>query len=51
MGFDLASIHAAGSVGSKALKADLRNRPRGWLHAAAKIAAAKVKRDYREWCG
>jgi Uncharacterized protein conserved in bacteria (DUF2252) len=51
MGFDLASIHAADSAGSKAQKADLRKRPRGWLHAAAKIAAAKVRRDYREWRG
>jgi hypothetical protein len=49
MGFDLASIHAAGSVPVKTLKADLDRRPRGWLNAAAEVAAEKVKRDYREW--
>jgi hypothetical protein len=49
MGFDVASIHAAGSVPAKALKADLEKRPRGWLNAAAEVAAEKVKRDYREW--
>ncbi len=49
MGFDLASIHAAGSVSVKTLQADLAKRPRGWLNAAAAVAADKVKRDYREW--
>ena len=49
MGFDLASIHVAGSVSVRRLKADLDRRPRGWLNAAAEVAAAKVKRDYREW--
>src|SRR4051794_34088211 len=49
MGFDLASVHAAGSVPVKTLKADLAKRPRGWLNAAAKVAAKKVKDDYQEW--
>jgi Uncharacterized protein conserved in bacteria (DUF2252) len=49
MGFDVASIHAAGSVGIEALKADLKKRPRGWLSAAANTAMAAVKRDYEEW--
>ena len=49
MGFDLASVHTAGSVAVKALNADLAKRPRGWLNAAAEVAADKVKRDYREW--
>jgi hypothetical protein len=49
MGFDVASIHAAGKVPVKTLKADLDRRPRGWLNAAAAVAADKVKRDYREW--
>jgi hypothetical protein len=49
MGFDLASIHAAGSPGADALAADLRKRPRGWLAAAAKTTAAAVKRDFKEW--
>jgi len=49
MGFDLASIHAAATQDVRALRADLKKRPRGWLNAAAKTAAAAVKRDYREW--
>jgi hypothetical protein len=49
MGFDVASIHAAGSVPIKALQADLEKRPRGWLNDAAELAVDKVKRDYREW--
>ena len=49
MGFDLASIHAAGSPGAAALAADLRKRPRGWLTAAAKTPATALKRDFREW--
>jgi hypothetical protein len=51
MGFDLGSIHAAGSPGVRALRADLRKRPRGWLNAAAKTAVAAVKRDHEEWRG
>lgn len=49
MGFDLASIHAgtAGSVNK--IKADLAKRPRGWLNANAAVAAAEVRKDYREW--
>jgi len=49
MGFDVASIHAAGLVPVEVLQADLAKRPRGWLNAAAEVAADKVKRDYREW--
>ncbi len=49
MGFDLASIHAAGSAGTGAVLADLKKRPRGWLSAAAKTTVAAVKRDYEEW--
>jgi hypothetical protein len=51
MGFDLGSIHAAGSPGARALRADLKKRPRGWLNAAAKAAVAVVKRDHEEGRG
>jgi uncharacterized protein (DUF2252 family) len=51
MGFDLASIHAADARGKRAILADLKKRPDGWLHAAAKIAAAAVERDFEEWRG
>ncbi len=49
MGFDLASIHAAGAPGASALWVDLKKRPHGWLNAAAKTAVAAVKRDFEEW--
>jgi hypothetical protein len=48
MGFDLASIHAADPRGKRAIPADLKKRPDGWLHAAAKTAAAAVERDFEE---
>jgi hypothetical protein len=50
MAFDLASIHAAGSVGIGALQRDLERRPRGWLYHAAKTAAAAVEKDFEAWC-
>jgi hypothetical protein len=49
MGFDLASIHAAGSPGAATLRADLKKRPRDWLNTAAKTAVAAVRRDFEEW--
>jgi hypothetical protein len=49
MAFDLASIHAAGSVGAAALRRDLKRRPRRWLYDAAKAAAAAVEKDFEEW--
>jgi Uncharacterized protein conserved in bacteria (DUF2252) len=51
MGFDLASIHAADARGKRAILADLKKRPDGWLHAAAKTAAAAVEQDFEEWRG
>jgi hypothetical protein len=49
MGFDLASIHADTPGSVHKIKADLAKRPRGWLNAAAAVAAAEVRKDYREW--
>jgi hypothetical protein len=49
MGFEIASIHAAGAASVTALKSDLRKRPPGWLNTAATVAAEAVKRDYRQW--
>jgi hypothetical protein len=49
MGFDLASIHAAGPAGIGALLHDLKARPRSWLYDAAKTAAAAVEKDYQGW--
>lgn len=49
MGFDLASIHADTANSVRKIKADLARRPRGWLNAAAAVAATAVREDYREW--
>jgi hypothetical protein len=49
MAFDLAAIHAAGSVGVDVLRRDLKKRPRDWLFNAAKIASDAVRKDYDEW--
>jgi Uncharacterized protein conserved in bacteria (DUF2252) len=49
MGHDLASIHAASAIGVKALRADLRKRPQGWLGKAAKTMSDLVESDYRAW--
>ncbi|MBR0875443.1 DUF2252 family protein [Bradyrhizobium tropiciagri] len=53
MGFDLASIHAAGAARIGRLKDDLKRRrkQRNWLDQAAEIAEDKVRRDFREWRG
>ncbi|ABD87926.1 DUF2252 family protein [Rhodopseudomonas palustris] len=51
MGYDLGAIHAAGEPGADKLLDDLNQRRRGWLNAAAKLAAAAVTRDYRQWAG
>jgi hypothetical protein len=49
MAFDLASIHAAGSVSVDALRRDLKMRPPDWLYDAAKTAAAEVEEDFKDW--
>ncbi|MFO0995539.1 MAG: DUF2252 family protein [Alphaproteobacteria bacterium] len=49
MGFDLGSIHAADARAAKAVRRDLRARPREWLRKASKAAAVAVKDDHRQW--
>jgi hypothetical protein len=49
MGQDLAAIHVASKIGAKALRADLRKRPPGWLGKAAKTMSELVESDYRAW--
>jgi hypothetical protein len=49
MAFDLASVHAAGSVDVDVLRNDLKKRRPGWLYRAAKTAAAAVEQDFEEW--
>lgn len=49
MAFDLAAIHAAGSVGVATIRRDLKKRPRNWLYNAAKSTAAAVRKDFEAW--
>jgi len=49
MGFDLGAIHANDPDVAEQIIPDLRVHPSDWLHAAAKIAAAAVEKDYEEW--
>jgi hypothetical protein len=49
MGRELGAIHAASPGAVSRIQADLAARPVGWLHKAAKTAAAAVEEDYREW--
>jgi hypothetical protein len=49
MGFDLGSIHATDPQSADAVRRDLKERPRDWLHAAAKTAAAAVEQDWESW--
>jgi hypothetical protein len=44
-----ASIHVDRPGSPDKIKADLDKRTRGWLNAAATVAAAEVREDYREW--
>jgi uncharacterized protein DUF2252 len=49
MGFDIAAIHAATNGAALRISRDLKSRDAGWLHAAAKTAAAAVTADFEEW--
>jgi hypothetical protein len=48
MGFDLASVHAADRR-TRALHADIRARPAGWLRSASKAAQEAVEANFKEW--
>ncbi len=49
MGFDLGAIHAATNGASRKISDELAARNPGWLHGAAKAAAAAVEEDFEEW--
>ncbi|WP_156678078.1 DUF2252 family protein [Sphingomonas profundi] len=54
MGHDIASCHAGDAGALAAVREDWRGRPRGWLAAAATIAARAVTRDqdaFEHACG
>jgi hypothetical protein len=50
MGFETANIHlGAPPARVKQLARELRRRPAGWLHAAAKTFTRAVTDDWRSW--
>ncbi|MBZ5577273.1 MAG: DUF2252 domain-containing protein [Acidobacteriia bacterium] len=48
MGFETANIHM-GSLKPRALRADLKDRPRGWLYEAARRMEKAVLADFKEY--
>jgi hypothetical protein len=49
MGFEVANIHLGTDDAARAIKADLRHREPGWLHAAAETMAEATLRDWKAW--
>ncbi len=48
MGFETANVHL-GSVKARVLNTDLRKRPAGWLHRAARAMEDAVQTDFKEY--
>ncbi|HLY17049.1 MAG TPA: DUF2252 family protein [Bryobacteraceae bacterium] len=48
MGFETANVHL-GSKKSRAILADLKRRPEGWLAQAAEAMVKAVTKDWQEW--
>ncbi len=51
MGFDLGAIHAVHPRHVRAIRRDLKKRPRDWLAIASDTAAKNVRREYKSWRG
>jgi uncharacterized protein DUF2252 len=49
MGFETANIHHASQKAVAEIRADLKRRPEGWLHDAAKQMAKSVEKDWEDW--
>jgi uncharacterized protein (DUF2252 family) len=49
MGFETANVHWASPKAVPAILADLKKRPAGWLHEAAKQMAREIERDWNDW--
>ena len=47
---EIGSLHAIETGAAKAILADLKSRPKGWLFNAGKKAATFVADDFAEWC-
>jgi hypothetical protein len=48
MGWETANIHL-GSIKPRALRADLKKRPQGWLYRAARAMAKAMEAEFREY--
>jgi hypothetical protein len=49
MGFETANVHLATPKAIPDIRNDLKNRPNGWLHEAAKLMAKEVEKDWNDW--
>jgi uncharacterized protein (DUF2252 family) len=49
MGFETANVHLASPKAIPDVRHDLRNRPAGWLHSAAKHMAKELEKDWGDW--
>ena len=49
MGFETANVHLASPKAVPEILGDLKNRPAGWLHEAAKQMAKEVEKDWNDW--
>jgi hypothetical protein len=49
MGFETANVHLGTRVAIKRVLRDLKRRPQGWLHVAAREMAKAVAKDWEDW--
>jgi uncharacterized protein (DUF2252 family) len=49
MGWETGNVHLGSPRARKAILSDLRNRPEGWLSAAARRMREATVQDWREW--
>jgi len=49
MGAETANLHLATAGAAATILADLRNRPKGWLEAAAETMAEDIRADHKAW--
>ncbi len=49
MGFETANVHLGNRGAAQPIQRDLKKRPSGWLHAAAREMAKAVREDWEEW--
>ncbi len=49
MGYETANVHHASPKAIPEIRADLKKRPEGWLHDAAKQMVKAVEKDWEDW--